>query len=250
MPMKKNKKRIKFNLIGIILVFLLAVFVFVLLFVSYMYQDLKSVQQGVFNLTEEVKITNDKIDQFSITDEQTAQKSLKFTEATKKWDIYQNSEYKFQFKNPLPWGSFSLLASYNEGDHEPSSVQGLFAGASKSEALSLVLIDYDKFQGVNYASHEVEQYLVQSSLGECNIEIFAALKKLNLGEIRNCFVRENILNQKYLVYRYYKDYDVFGAAKNNLVMVYPRENFYVYSFLKDDVSAEVDYFIQSLVFMH
>ena len=72
----------------------------------------------------------------------------------------------------------------------------------------------------------------------------------NLGEIRNCFVRDNILSQKYIVYRYYQDSEFVKEIKNQLIVVYPRSDYYVYSFLSDDVVTEVDYFVQSLVFMN
>ena len=145
MPKRKKSKKIKFTWSGVLIVVLVVLFVFVLMFVNYIYTDLKNVEQGVFNLIQQINTTNDKIDQFSVSDEQTAQKALKFTEATKQWRIYQNSDFKFQFKSPANWGSFSLENKDDKQveDYEGFRYFGKFSKAEETESLELTVATYD-----------------------------------------------------------------------------------------------------------
>ena len=254
MAKRKKTKSFKFTWSGVLIVVLVVLFVFVLMFVNYIYTDLKNVEQGVFNLIQQINTTNDKIDQFSVSDEQTAQKALKFTEATKQWRIYQNSDFNFQFKSPANWGSFLLE---NEDDKQVQDYEGFryfgkFSKAKETESLGLMLATYDfsLVEKVDYANSEVQGALLQNQLGECDGQLFKKLKSLDLGEVRNCFVKENILNQKYILYRYFQDSEGSGQEDSHLVVVYPREEFYVMAFVPNEIMPEVDYFIQSIVFLN
>ena len=193
-------KKPRFNLTGITLIVFLGVFVVFIIFGSSIYQNIKKVEHNVFNLYQQVRTTNSKIDQFGVADEEMAQQSLKFTEATKNWQMYQNEEFGFQLKNPVSWGSleYALSEQAEAGKHSSAN----FTHFRDGSPLRLAVTTYD-YQAeaavVNYANRELYNTLLHNKVGECNDKVFGVLNNLKIGEIRNCFVRENILKQKFIL---------------------------------------------------
>ncbi len=233
---------------------MLALLVFFLMFSAYIYFDIKKVEQGVFNLYQQMKTTNDKITQFSVSDEEVAQKSMKFTEATKQWRIYQNSDHLFQFKSPANWGSF-IFETRDDKKVEYYSGQRLYGGftnAASSNSLDLMLVTYDFSlpSKIDYASREVQQAVEKSEDGECPHDLFESLKKLNIGEIRNCYVQENILNQKFIVFHYVQVLPDIAGINDEVIAVCPRGDYYIKIDLPNEISPEIEYFIQSVVFLN
>lgn len=253
------KKKSVFSLSGILILVILGLLVCFLVINIYVYQDLKTVEHSVFNLYNQVRTQNSKIDQFGASDENIVQQSMKFSEATKNWQTYQNNEFELQLKNPTSWGNFEAYIYTADGqNYVGRRLDGKFDKFG-DDYLNITAESYDFYDIKNiqsqiepsrsykYSSHDVYEKLFLNEIGECNNEMFAALKNLQVGEIRNCFVRENILKQKFIVYRY-----AFSDAErivNQLVAVYPREDYYVMTNLPDDILDEVDYFIQSIIFM-
>ena len=245
---KKNKFSLSGILILVGLVFVICFFV-VMVFV---YQDLKTVESNVHNLYNQVRTQNVKIDQFGVVDEDLARQSMLFSEATKNWQSYQNNEFGFQLKNPVSWGNVESAIAKEDGlNYVGQRLQGSFDkfsdGYLNFEAESYDFIDQNILGLNKFATKDLHQELLLNKTGECNHETFEALKKLELGEIRNCHVRENILKQKFIVYRYVIMSE--GSLLNQLVSVYPREDFYLKVNLPNEVLDEIDYFIQSIVFM-
>jgi|GEM_PF-1746974 cell division protein FtsL len=252
--MAKKSQRVKFNLSGILLLILVVLFVFFLMFIVYMYSDLKKVEQSMFNLHQQMVTTNTKIDQYSVSDEESAQRSQKFTEATKQWQIYQNSDYHFQFKSPASWGSFYFTGTQVAQDGETVSVEdlprliGRFSNKNGNQAPDIILTKYDYLED-RLATQDVIGILKNSQPGECLPEIFQVLE-MGLGSpIKNCFVNENILNQKYIQYRYFQSSED-GQILNLLVAVFPREDYYLHLDITNKTNTEIEYFIQSIVFLN
>ncbi|KKQ79789.1 MAG: hypothetical protein UT02_C0024G0003 [Parcubacteria group bacterium GW2011_GWC2_38_7] len=236
--------------------FYLVVGIIIVLFfvvVVYIYQDLKKVENNVYNLYNQVRTQNDKMDKISVSDEKLVQQSLKFTEATKNWQPYQDNDFGFQLKSPVSWGGLKAdFRSIEAVDKKATILEGRFISLLNTDYLDLVALPYDdalQISAINakFASNNLGVEVDKNKLGECQNNLFEILKTYNLGEIRSCQVRENILKQKFVLYRYVKT--VEKNIENHLVAVYPRNDYYIKINLPDDVVDEVDYFIQSVIFM-
>ena len=245
-------KKNKFSFAGVLI---LIAFVFVVCFfvVSvYIYEDLKNVEYSVHNLYNQVRTQNVKIDKFGVADENLAQQSMKFSEATKNWQNYQNGEFGFQLKNPVSWGNVETVILKEDGlNYFGRQLQGEFNkfsdGYLNFEAASYDFIDESNKSLDKFATESLYDEILISKPGECSHDVFEILKKFGLGEVRNCYIRDNILKQKFVVYRYVMMSE--GSLINSLVAVYPRKDFYLKVNLPEDVLDEVDYFIQSIIFM-
>lgn len=247
------KKINPLNFRGIIVIVLLALFILFIVFAAYIYFDIKKVEQGVYNLYQQIKVTNNKIDQFSVADEETAEQAMKFTEATKNWPIYQNSDYHFQFKSPAGWGNF-ILEKKDDKAKTPFEGErwfGRFYNLSAESDRKVVIATYNfSLAGENrFAEPGMKDSLAKNEVGECGNELFEKIKALNIGEIRNCYVKNNILNQRFIIYRYFKPADQAVPAINRLVGVYPLAHYYLTVDLSGGLAAETEYFIKSIVFL-
>ncbi|KKR07876.1 MAG: hypothetical protein UT32_C0006G0023 [Parcubacteria group bacterium GW2011_GWC2_39_14] len=235
-----------------ILVLSILVIVFFIVIV-YIYQDLKNVENNVFNLYNQVKTQNVKMDKISLSDEKLVQQSIKFTEATKNWQPYQDNDFGFQLKSPVSWGTVAAnFRSVESLDKKATILEGKFSNLLNTDYLDFVVLPYDEaLQQVavnaKFASSDLGAEANKNKLGECQNSLFEILKTYNLGEIRSCQVRENILKQRFVLYRYVKTVD--KVITNRLVAIYPENDFFIKVNLPDDVVDEVDYFIQSIIFM-
>jgi len=235
-----------FLIVGIITILFFVVIV-------YIYQDLKKVENNMFNLYNQVRTQNDKMDKISVSDEKIVQQSLKFTEATKNWQPYQDNDFGLQLKSPVSWGGLKTeYKSITSNDQKATVLYGKFNNLSANDYLDLAVLPYDdglQRAAVNdkFSSNDILAVMDKSKIGECQNALFEILKTYNLGEIRSCQVKENILKQKFILYRYVKTLD--KETVNRLVAVYPRADYYVKINLPDEVVDEVDYFIQSVIFM-
>lgn len=235
-----------FLVVGIVIILFFIVII-------YVYRDLKKVENNVFNLYNQVRTQNDKMDKISVSDEKIVQQSLKFTEATKNWQPYQDNDFGFQLKSPVSWGGLGVeFKSVESKDKKATILDGKFNNLLNTDYLDLIVIPYDdalQQAAVNakFASTELGVEVNKNKLGECQNSLFETLKTYNLGEIRSCQVRENILKQKFVLYRYVKTVD--KEIINHLVAIYPRNDYYIKINLPDEVVDEVDYFIQSVIFM-
>lgn len=237
-------KPIKFSWQGILAIIIAVVFVLSLIFGNLIYQDLKNVEQNIFNLYQQVRNTNTKIDQFNIGSEKEAQQSMKFSEITKNWQVYQNEEFNFQMKSPASWGSLQFQLS----PQKDGAVTANFPSYRDGKTVVLTFLKYNESAG-KFASLAVRDELVKESVGECSNNLFNQLKILGKGEIRNCFVRENILKQKFIVYRRVEQVSKDKIFDEHLA-VFPRNDYYLAVRLSEAIEAEVDYFIQSIVFIN
>jgi len=240
--MKKVQKN-KLSITGIIFIVLLVIIGVFLIFVLYLYDDIKRMEQGVYNLYNEMRTTNSKIESLGMVDESSAQKTVNFTEATKNWQIYQNDDFNFQLKSPASWGNFIF-----EQDEVNRINGGYFENFVDKNKLNISLMQYNS-ETKKFASSQVKQIVDKSKMGECSNKLFETLKKLGIGEIRNCFVYENILHQKYITYRYVKSLSQDEQIISQLICIYPRDEFYLKVNLPDQIQAEEEYFVQSLVFL-
>jgi len=243
----RNKK---FSLTGVLVILLLAVAVVFLFYAFYIFNDLQKVRQDVVNLYNEFKVASGKIDKFGLSEENSAEKSMKFTEATKNWQIYQNDDYHFQLKNPASFGDLTVVQNDRQNKQLGIVGQSLTAKFSKmydsALAAHVVTYNYANPQGAVWlADKSVFDELNKSASGECASSLFDALKTLSAGEIRNCFVYENILSQKYVIYRLVNN----EKKINTLEAVFPRETFYVAFDLAGSLDSQMDYLLQSVVFL-
>jgi hypothetical protein len=243
---KKNKQKVPF--VGVlIIVLIILVGIFFGVAVS-MYNNLKMTQSSVFNLYNEVKTANKKIDKFSFTGEESAQKSKQFTEATKNWQIYQNEEFHFQFKHPVSWGELeftTVVDSSRETDGKMYITS--FNKTVHGKSLNMEIAEYDYFldDEVVIVNRDIVNRLTESQAGVCHDDLFNKLESTGLGEVRNCYVYENILGQKFLVYLFLEPHMSFSQ----LFVVYPRDSYYIKMVLPESDNSELEYFIQSLVFL-
>ncbi|HMB26141.1 MAG TPA: hypothetical protein VKP03_01865 [Patescibacteria group bacterium] len=245
----KNKKNNvwRFNYKGVLFIISIVLVAAILALIYFMYTDLKKVEQGIFNLDQQLESTVEKID-YSGIGEQNAEKSLQFSEATKQWKIYQNENFHFQFKYPAGWGYFDLR-DLSENDEKIFSDQrfiGNFSLLERRLKLRLSTYNMSETEEKKFANEKVNQIVKDSETGECGNELFFELESLGLGEVRNCFVRENILGQRFLVFRYYNSI----TEESNKVAVYPRDYFYLKLNMAEKSEAEENYFIQSIVFLN
>jgi len=248
--MRRSTKTILKGTFILILSILVIVFFIVII---YIYQDLKNVENNVFNLYNQVKTQNVKMDKISVSDEKLVQQSLKFTEATKNWQPYQDNDFGFQLKSPVSWGTVDAnFRSIDSLDKKATILEGKFNNLLNTDYLDFVVLPYDEAlqqAAVNakFASNDLDAEATKNKLGECQNSLFEILKTYNLGEIRSCQVRENILKQRFILYRYVKTVD--NVITNRLVAIYPENDYFIKVNLPDDVVDEVDYFIQSVIFM-
>jgi len=246
-------KHQRFSIQGVTIIVLLALFVLFVIFIAYIYFDIKKVEQGVYNLYQQVKATNNKIEQFSVAEEENAQRAMQFTEATKNWPIYQNGDYHFQFKSPAGWGNF-ILEKKDDQKNTPFVGERLFGrflnlNANGAGSLMVATYNFSLLGESHFASPGIKDILDKNAVGECGNDLFDKVNALNIGEIRNCFVRDNILNQKFIVYRQYKKSEPANSEINRLVGVYPRGHYYLRIDLSDGLTPELEYFIESIVFL-
>ena len=218
---KKKKKNVSYKVVltsAITVLVVLAAF-----FSVYVFSDLKKVQQSVYNIHQEIKTTNEKLEKYSALDEQSAQKTVKFTEATKNWQIYHDTDFNFQMKSPASWGQFHFNLRNVDDEEKMIYSHGKFHLLGESSFLEVEVVDHQFTQdGFSQLSNEdLYSSTLRNMTGECNNQTFEALKDLSIGEVRNCYVRENILNQKLLIYRLVND------DLSSLMAVYPRENYYI-----------------------
>ena len=242
------EKRPKFY--SILVVVLLLVIGVLSYFSIKVYFNLNNIEQNVFNLYQQMKVTNSKIDVIATVGDDLSEMSKKFSEATKNWEIYQNAEYNFQMKYPHNWGNVFFTVVEN-AETIKKGLNGDFDKSDNEMDLQIRIRSYDfgnYEQELIYASSEVGNNLQSGSIGECNDDIFYSLKRLNIGEIRNCVVKENILGQKYLVYRYILINNEKVAARG-LVAVYPRESYYFLVTLPENDNTDLEYFLQSVAFL-
>ncbi|NQT50056.1 hypothetical protein HQ571_05150 [Candidatus Kuenenbacteria bacterium] len=242
-------KKIKFNLTGVLAIVIVSIFVFLLIFAVYIYEDLKSVEQGVFNLHEQIKVNSKTL--ANTTKETKDENNTDFSATTKNWKIHQNNNFNFQFKNPKQWGSFLLeLVSFADSEKDEKFFTGKFVKEKQISTPQLIVASYHVSKNEKlYSSEEVENVLEESDLGECSVKLFNELEKLDIGQVRNCFIKENILKQKYISYRYYLPADAENPETNNLTIVFPREDFFIQINPTDESNKDLEYFIQSLVFL-
>ncbi len=239
-----SKKQLKFSFRGVLLliaVFLFVVFLFAAFFI---YKNLKSVEQNVLNLREQMHSTNTKLQDF-------AQPKLNrtdiFKEMTKDWEAYQNEAFGFQLKHPVKWGK--IIFEQFSGVTESASKNYLaFFPDIKDSGLAIKLIAYDSDDSIEkLATVDVKNALWQTNVGECKDVLFQKIKELKVGEIRNCFIRENIYGQRFLMYRYVQKKD--DKVEENLIAVFPRDSYYLQVKLPDVYAEEIDYFLESIIFL-
>lgn len=249
-----RRKKIAYFL-GAILVVILGLIVIFLVFIVNVYNDIQQVENRVYNLYQEVKESNERLEKFSTVNEKIAQKSIEFTEATKNWQIYQNQEFQFQLKSPASWGNLMVNAAQKQetsNEVRGTRLMSSFNHLQQAEMkLKMSVTTYDFAEPGRYylfANKSVFDKLNKEIVGECSFELFDSVKDLNIGEVRNCYVYENILNQKYLIFRYVRQEN--GEKTNELLAVYPRDNYYLSVSLPDKISSEVEYFLQSIVFLN
>ena len=72
-------------------------------------------------------------------------------------------------------------------------------------------------------------------------------KSLNIGEIRNCTVKENSVKQKYVYFRYVET-SVENGVKAKGVELFPMKDFYAAVMLPSQLDEDETNFIQSFVF--
>ena len=231
--MKKKQKGVKINWVGVAVILLIIIFSLFLFIALDIYNDVENVEARFFNLYQEMKTTNEKIDQFAVAGEDTAEKSLKFSEATKNWRLQHAEEFSFQFKTPNDWGSVTYTGF--EG--------GQSLNFSNNTDVKVFIKNYNDVEA-QHANAGVREALQDSEVGLCENPLFDAIKSLDLGEIRACYTGENILNQKSVFFRLYNQ-----ANDDRLNVVYPQEEYFVRFILPKKLSIEQEYFIQSFVFL-
>ncbi|MBU1131858.1 hypothetical protein KKC32_01210 [Patescibacteria group bacterium] len=245
-----RKEKFEFSFRIPILITLVIVFTSFLVCASFIYTNLKKVEQNVLNLHEQVRFTNDRIENFGLADDSTAERSVKFSEATKNWQMYQNEEFGFQLKSPASWGALQYHTDSN-GQLEKISgrkVSAQFQSLEKQKPIVISFATYDFADKLSYANKEIRQTVKDNKIGECPFELFEQLKDLNIGDIRNCFIKENIFKQKYIMYRHVFALDEYNLV-DELLVVHPRENFYLYVNVPDELTSDILYFIDSIVFL-
>ena len=102
---------------------------------------------------------------------------------------------------------------------------------------------------IHFASPGTKEILDKNAVGECANDLFEEIKVLDIGEIRNCYVRDNILSQKFIIYRHFKKLEQDNSEINQLVGVYPRDNYYLKIGLSGGLTPELEYFLESIVFL-
>jgi len=247
--MKNNKKT---NFIGLLVVILILIISFLLYFVINFYHDFKKVSIGVHNVQQELRSTREKIADIDLYSETSAQGRVDFTEVTKHWQVYQNDEFDFQFKFPSDWGeadfsNYSTDEQEENVEKEERRFTGVFENLLSRNGLNLFVSDYGFEGGQDYSSADIQKILLLEKLGECSDRVFTDLKDLNIGEIRNCFIQQNILNQKFILFRNVDKQE--GENINQQLAVYPREDYYLTVFLSDEYNEEINFFVQSIVFL-
>lgn len=244
-------REVKFSWRGVLVIILLVIFGAFLVFGSFIYEDLKQVEENIYNLYQQVKTTNSKIDKFNVADEDAAKQAMKFTEATKNWQVYQNDELGFQLKSPASWGTLEFETPVGSKEYQSignRAVTALFSYFKNPPALVMNFIDYQTVaKDEKFADSTVKDIIANEPIGECSNELFEGLKKLNIGEIRNCFVKENILNQKFITYRHVR-YDDKKQLVDEHLAVYARDKYYLAVQLPRELTDEFEYFIESIVF--
>jgi hypothetical protein len=239
-----SKKQLKFSFRGVLL--LCSVFVGLLFLVAafFVYNNLKSVEQNVLNLREQMRSTTSKLNDFS-------QPKLNqveiFKEMTKDWEKYFNESFSFQLKHPTAWGKLAFTSPAvvnNVGDQKNIA---LFENL-KDSGLVISILKYEAFDdSYKFASPDVKNALWQNKVGECQDGLFQKITELKVGDVRNCFVRENIYSQRFLFYRYVQKVD--NQIVEKLIAVFPRDNYYLKVELPDAYSEELEYFLESIIFL-
>lgn len=245
-----QSQRLKFSLRGVLSligIFLLIIFCAMAILI---FNNLKSVEQNVLNLREQVNTATNKIQDITKTSKTSTEM---FLAVTKEWQDYKNEEFNFQFKGPADWGKFVLVGADDifQAKSEILPVGKSLVGSFEqltAFGLRLNIKTYNSNDGQpQWASMEVRNALVKSVVGGCGEELFEKLKNLKLGELRNCSIKENIFGQKYLIYHYVNKAD--DQVTDVSVAVYPRDNFSINITLPVSLTEECNYFLQSVVFL-
>jgi len=236
-----------FNFTGIIFLVFVVIFGTFLVLVNVMYKNVKKVEATINNLHDQMKDTTMKLE--TIKKEETALPAKDLLSYGDNWQSYVHQNFGFRFKSPLGWGNFDLQ---EQGADTPIAESpgkyfiGKFNFKPASE-LSFELKTNDNRLGKNYSSEAVRRELAGSDSGECDETMFKALEELNIGEIRNCYVKENAMEQKYLTYRFVNINETAPSVSQS-VALYPMRDYYIAVLYPDKLSSDESGFIQSLVF--
>lgn len=237
-----NKKL--FSIWGILLIVLVVAFLFCLIFASNIYRDLKKMEQSVYNLHGQLEAASLQLNRLNAAGNSLAEKAAQFTEATKNWTVYQNDKFDWQLKSPASWGNLDFRSDSSE-----KLLKGFFTEDNQEIELFLQTYDTKELKDFSpFASLAMQKSLLEAQVGECANELFEKIKDLNIGEIRNCAIQSNILTQKFIIYRYVRYVDN-KVSVDQLIAVFPRDDYYIALKLPDNFSSEIEYFIQSVVFL-
>lgn len=239
-----------FNFTGVIFLVFAVIFGTFLVLVNVMYKNVKQVEATIINLHDQMTNTTKKLETINKENmEEKIQPSEPVFSYGKNWQNYVHQTFGFQFKSPVGWGNFEFKEHGAETPLVESPGKYLIGNFNFKPAneITVELKTNDNRIGKILSSEAVRTELAASDVGDCGDSMFNALKALDLGELRNCGVKENIMKQKYLVFRF-----VTRAAETDTatqtVSMYPMKDYYLAIKYPDRLSDEENSFIQSFVF--
>jgi|GEM_PF-4535552 len=208
--MKKKEQKSNKNIFKIVLAFL---FVLAILFGIWFFQSsLRNLNLWIFNIHDEIGETHRQIEELKSRPMPTTAVAQNFVAKTRNWLFFENQNYDFQFKNPFDWGLFNYDCVKNlcVGNfvNQPSHPEVEFGG-------------YDLKKEYEY----IKNLLPMAEPGSCRDDLFEMVKKIRAGELRFCETKENVLGQKYLMYRFF-DINQPGTELS-FEAFFPNKNWYI-----------------------
>ncbi|MFA6537214.1 MAG: hypothetical protein WCT18_02330 [Patescibacteria group bacterium] len=174
-------------------------------------QNVRSLRLWIFNIHEEINETHKQLKELKDRPSSSAQSAQNFSTQTRNWLFTENQTFGFQFKSPFDWGAFAQTCTdnYCQGNfvNRPSNPEVSFGQYS-------LVQDYDLLRSL-VQTHE---------LGFCHDDFFDRLKKIGQGELRYCEIRENVLGQKYLLFRFY---DEKKSAETSFEALLPNQKSFI-----------------------
>lgn len=223
-------KQFKFSFKGVLLLAAVFLFVVLLFLTSFVYRNLKGVEQNVLNLKEQLKTANQKLQN---SDETKLDPQELFDLATKDWAKYENFDRGLKFKYPAEWGK--ILENTGERKFVFENFRDL----------KFSFVEYEAEN--KFINSEIRQLLWQTEIGDCSRILVDKLTGLDNGQVHNCLIRDNLAGQKYLIYRYSvqkeEEFKEFSLA------IFPREAIYLQWDLPKNYLQEIDLLFKGVVFL-
>jgi hypothetical protein len=243
------REQSQFNFTGVIFLVFAVIFGTFLVLVNVMYKNVKQVEATIINLHDQMTNTTLKLESINKEKLEGAEEPTPKLSYGDNWQNFVHQTFGFQFKSPVGWGNFDFK---EQGADTPiaESPGKYFIGKFNFKPASEIEVELktkDNRIGKMYSSEAVRSELAASDNGDCGDKLFEALKALDIGEIRNCIVKENILNQKYLTFRFVIKGEETAPGTQSIAL-YPMSNYYLAVLYPDNLSEEEIAFIQSFVF--